>query len=141
MRTAEPAVAHCTVQKAAALLRNTWNGILGCAACDIHWGLATLPVRLGGLGINDPGDYLAAASISSWVSALAFPGFRLSSLPKGGHVFVADLARTAPALGGPLQAIWASGDPLHVKNHVLFARWKEQSAWGDEIQKKKRPQK
>ena len=45
-------------------LRQGLNNILGASLSDLQWSQCTLPVRLGGLGIRDPGVERSAARIS-----------------------------------------------------------------------------
>ena len=137
LRTADPETAVWTAQQTSPLLRQTWDVITGCPSSDAQWELACLPVRLGGVGLQDPWHTVYAAQTASWLSAVGAqpdlaPSVALAQLTP----ILEALATSAPSLGVPLLAAWTSwgqADLVKLRGHGLFVKWRDQSSWAEEI--------
>ena len=114
------------------LLRDCLSSIVGCQLSDQHWEQATLPARLGGLGIRDPTAVRLPARIASAVdyglraqNVLGLPS-ELAPLPL--HLENC-LAQAATLLGNcqPLQA-WLGDKALVLTADKTHS---SQSWWGD----------
>ena len=134
LRTADPSTALWTAQQASPCLRGAWDTILGATTQDAQWSLTSLPIRLGGAGLNDPLACAEAAIVSSWLSAATQdPATACGQPPDGLIEVIQTLVTKAPQLGGPLaQALTANGTAA-AKVHHLLPQWCSQSSWTDEI--------
>lgn len=99
---------------------------------DEQWGLARLPVRLGGLGAEDPATVWPGASIAGALQAWDNPfGVPMGDLSAGLRTAIHAAEPLAPAMAKPLRAAWESGVlGGALKQHPLFPQWKRQKAWG-----------
>ena len=89
------------------VLRDTLGGILGSPPSENQWRQATLPTRLGGLGLKDPSDVRLAARLATILDYLS-RGKNLLGLPVTALGAPRDtplvLARAALTLG-PVQPL------------------------------------
>jgi hypothetical protein len=133
LRTCPPFLAQWTASQVEPLLRAAWGTLLGTPPTDPQWTLACLPIRLGGAGLDNPINTFPYAPICSWLSALsAPPGLQPHAVPPDIQRAVTKLVALAPALGSPLLPL-ISATPAAIKQHPLFPRWKQQTAWSDEL--------
>ena len=126
-----PLTALWTARQASVCLQGAWDTILGATT---QWSLTSLPIRLGGAGLNDPLACAEAAIVSSWLSAATQdPATACGQPPDGLIEVIQTLVTKAPQLGGPLaQALTANGTAA-AKVHHLLPQWCSQSSWTDEI--------
>ena len=132
-RTADGPVGLALASRTDPLLRATWDTILGTSTSDATWQLSTLPIRLGGAGISCPGPTADAAFLSSWFGAVIETAGVINQVPAAVTLAVNRLLSTAPALATPLQTALHSGNLNALRNSPLVGRWKDQSAWTDEL--------
>ena len=136
LRTTDPETALWTAHQVSPLLRQAWATLLGSDPGDAQWELACLPIRLGGAGLNDPIMSWDAACLASWAGSLSMPGVKPQSVSQALVSAMQHVVTRAPSLGSPLLRAAEMGI-VAVRQHALFAKWKEQSFWSDEIQELK----
>jgi len=117
-----------------AKLHDAFGHILGTPASVQQWALATLPVRMGGLGLLDPCRIVAPAHVSSFVaSSVATSENGLTPCPIS-HEFMKALAHldaSSPVLSSTLRSCVTIGqvlDPM-LSSHPSFESWSDQHVW------------
>jgi hypothetical protein len=138
LRCLAPPVAAGFAKRASDMIRRAWSKVVGCNLSAPEWEMARLPVRMGGLGIQDPALTWAganvAASFRAWDNSYGVPMGQMSGLLR---TAITELDRIAPALGSPLKAAWDQNTAAGVlRNHPLWISWGRQKAWTEEIHKR-----
>ena len=133
LRTASSDVASPLAAACEDPLRASLGVILGTAMSTSHWDLATLPVRFGGLGVQNPIDYWEGASVASWLTAVrrapdSFP----HGVPVHLGVVAMSLASKFPTFGQPLMEHLLPWSPTELFAHSLSRKWSDQKAWSEE---------
>jgi hypothetical protein len=138
LRCLSPPVAAGFAKRASDLVRAAWSRLMGCSLSAPEWELARLPVRLGGLGVEDPGIIWAGACVSSAIRAWDNKyGVAMGGLSGLLRVAVAVLETSAPHLGASLKAAFGRGDlGVALKLHPQFGEWGKQKAWTEEIHRR-----
>ena len=118
------------------VIKDALNGVVGAPLSEQQWALASLPTRLGGLGVLDPSSVQAAAHLSSFLStSMMVISFRLPRLDvsHGQLVALAQLTPSARAWTDALRPFLEVGLPLNVdlSAHTEFKSWCEQKNWAD----------
>ena len=115
------------------LLRGAWSDLCGAPVNPASWALATLPIRLGGLGVLDPAEFVDFAALTSFLSAAlssSTSGVSLPNLP--GELFDSLLSarEAAPSLARLLLDALSSPADLGVVGHSKIVRsFTSQSDW------------
>ena len=115
------------------LLRGAWSDLCGAPLNPAAWALATLPIRLGGLGALDPSEFVDFAALTSFVSAAlssSSSGVSLPNLP--GELFnsVVSAREAAPSLARLFLDALPSPADLGALGHSRFVRsFTSQSDW------------
>ena len=87
------------------MLRTTWDSIVGGHIPDVHWDMACLPVRNGGLGIQDPTTIHPFAAVSSFIQAVSSKettGMSFRRFPEDLEANMSCLTILAPVLADQL---------------------------------------
>ena len=130
LRTATYEECAMMAKKMQALLVATWGTIIGTGIPDINWTLASLPVRLGGLGATDPVVIHPQAALASFLNAATGrAGLPLTRLDHDLHAAVDSLCITLPAMAQPLQELWTAGSLPELLEDPIIESWTQQKVW------------
>ena len=117
-------------QKVRSLLSRTWETVIGASLPDAHWCLASLPVRLGGLGASDPVVLHPQSAVASFLSsASGRAGLPLSRLDTDLLAAVDSLCAVVPAMASPLRDLWLAGSLDSLLADPELSTWTEQTFW------------
>lgn len=111
-----------------------FGALVGAEISLQSWSLACIPVRLGGLGLQDPQRIHPAARISSFVSASAAAlqyALPQAEVSHSDLLAVSSLEPACQQLCQPLRNAANVGLPLpgDIANHDLFDSWTQQKTW------------
>jgi hypothetical protein len=120
--------------EAKAKLIEALSGLAGSQISFQSWSVASLPVRLGGLGLQDPESIHAAARISSFVSSSAAAskyGLPSAEVTHGDLLALSSLDPACRQLCAALRATATLGLPLptSLPDTDLFDSWSQQKTW------------
>ena len=136
LRVLNPPSGHVLAGSVSTLLKYTWSDICGVPLENAAWDLATLPVRLGGLGIVDPIDFAKFAALSSFLSAAFSAPVTGITLPFISTELISSLGEardTAPAMANLLLDTLTPAFDLDAAARSRFSdKFSSQSEWSGE---------
>ena len=113
-------------------LRTAWVVVLGSPLSDAQWQLASLPIRMGGLGAQDPVHIHPQAAVSSLILAAkhsATTGITCPRFPLELREALLALRTSARALGSELTQSLSASSLAGILLHPLLDSWDSQRAW------------
>ena len=120
---------HCRT-----LLRSAWGTVFGVPLSEVQWSTASLPIRHGGFGIQDPTRIHAAAAIAAFLSAArGATGFGFSQRLYDLDPAVHWLLKEAPGLASRLAPLWFADNLACITSDASFDQWEQQRSWTEEL--------
>ena len=101
----------------------------------MQWNLASLPVRLGGIGATDPVRVQVPAAIGSFLQAArGLTGIQLERFPPDFGELLARVEGPLQGMTGPLKQIWCEGSLVLAVTSPQIEAWASQKAWSEALE-------
>jgi hypothetical protein len=134
LRTVPYAEGAVFAAKVRDLLKSAWGVVMGAPLAEVQWTLASLPVRLGGIGASDPVRLQAPAAIGAFMQAArGLTGISLERFPPDFGEFLSRLEVSLGELSAPLKHIWREGTVAAAVASPLAESWASQKSWSEAL--------